>query len=76
MEFITVDLDTMKFRLYTLDYSQELRGNTIEFDWVIDVAPPSTSKNVVISTFTIEFTGNNKVPYFDPPVGSIWQIFK
>ena len=54
--------------LYTIDTDQLLRGTTIEFTWFIDVSDGTT--NLALATFTVEFIGDNNLPYFEPPLTS------
>lgn len=54
--------------LYTIDVDQLLRGNTIDFTWLINVSDGTT--NLALATFTVEFIGDNNLPYFEPPLTS------
>ena len=75
VDFITVDMSRMEFSLFTKDLDQTLRENTVEFSLVVDVSDGITL-GAVLCTFTVEFIGDNNLPYFNPELGSYWQIYK
>ncbi len=60
--------------LYTEDVDQALRGNTITFNWMLNLT--DGTKGNIVATFTVEFIGINNEPYFDPPLTSYFQIYK
>ena len=62
------------FNLYTQDSDLQLRGKTLEFKWLANLSDGQT--DLEICRFTIEFIGNNHLPYFKPDLGAYLQIYK
>ena len=46
-----------------------LRSNTFYYDWVIDLSDGTTE--LMMGSFSIAFRGENRLPYFDPPMSKI-----
>lgn len=51
-----------------------MRGNTINFIWVVDISDGRTDVEMCI--FSVEFIGLNHLPFFSPALTSYLQIYK
>ena len=73
--YIQASWGTQRFTLLTED--KTLSGSTVEFKWLVDT---TTVIGNELATFTVTFTEPeaevNLLPYFDPPLTSIIQIYK
>ena len=74
VDFITADWNTQRFSLYTEDADRTLRGQTIEFTWMVELTDGEPAKP--LATFVVFFKSDNNLPLFEPELTSLMQIYR
>ena len=74
VNYLSFNSFTKQTELYTEDVDMSLRDQTLVFRLLVTASDGQV--DVEAARLTIEFTGVNNEPYFDPFLPGVIQIFK